>query len=60
MTYKLFKRVMNAESLADMKYKASSFLKFFAFGPFILIASLFIDSIVFFYNLYTMPEESTD
>ena len=51
---------MNAESLADMKYKASSFLKFFALGPFILIASLFIDSIVFFYNLYTMPEESTD
>jgi len=31
--------------------------KFIILGPYILIASIFIDSILFYYNLYTYPKK---
>ena len=60
MTYKLFKRVNDSENMQDVKIRGKSFLKFLAFGPFILIGSIFIDTIVFFYNLYTTPPIRSD
>jgi hypothetical protein len=35
-------------------------LKFIIIGPFILIASLFIDFLVFFLNLFSFPETIED
>ena len=32
--------------------------KFIIIGPLILIASIFVDSILFYYNLYTYPKKA--
>lgn len=52
-------RILTKDDKSSLK-KLQTFLKFLLFGPFILLASIPVDTAVFFYNLYTKPSNSSE